>query len=214
MQSATSTASVWLDKVASRHGPEAAAKQNSTRRRPTPLAGISAEARAEFRIEVADAIPLISDRVHHEPPPAPAWPRQTQLEKSAVLAESLNGDDLVDLQLEGGDQAAWARRGLQRSVLRDLRRGRWVVQAKLDLHGMNREEARYAVGGFLTDCLRRPCRCVRIVHGKGLSSPGREPVLKKLVHSWLSQRKEVLAFCQARAAEGGAGAVIVLLAAQ
>jgi DNA-nicking Smr family endonuclease len=60
----------------------------------------------------------------------------------------------------------------------------------------------------------RDLRCLRIVHGKGLRSPGREPVLKKLVLGWLAQHREVLAFCQARAAEGGAGAVIVLLAAR
>jgi DNA-nicking Smr family endonuclease len=98
--------------------------------------------------------------------------------------------------------------------LRDLRRGRWVVQAKLDLHGMNRDEARLAVGEFLHDCRARDLRCLRVVHGKGLRSPGREPVLKKLVLGWLAQHREVLAFCQARAAEGGAGAVIVLLAAR
>jgi DNA-nicking Smr family endonuclease len=94
-----------------------------------------------------------------------------------------------------------------------LRRGRWVTQEKLDLHGMNRTEARDAVVTFLAECRDHGYRCVRIVHGKGLSSPGREPVLKGLVLGWLSQRREVLAFCQARAAEGGAGAVMVLLAA-
>jgi DNA-nicking Smr family endonuclease len=65
-----------------------------------------------------------------------------------------------------------------------------------------------------TECIDRGHRCVRIVHGKGLGSPGREPVLKKLVQGWLAQKKEVLAFCQARAAEGGAGAVVVLLSAK
>jgi DNA-nicking Smr family endonuclease len=94
-----------------------------------------------------------------------------------------------------------------------LRRGRWVTQEKLDLHGMNRDEARHAVVSFLRECRDRGHRCVRIVHGKGLSSPGREPVLKKLVLGWLTQRSEVLAFCQARTVEGGAGAVVVLLAA-
>jgi DNA-nicking Smr family endonuclease len=79
---------------------------------------------------------------------------------------------------------------------------------------MKRDEARTAVVTFLRECRDHGRRCVRIVHGKGLSSPGREPVLKKLVLGWLTQRSEVLAFCQARAAEGGAGAVVVLLAAK
>ncbi|MBI5790904.1 MAG: Smr/MutS family protein [Rhodocyclales bacterium] len=171
------------------------------------------EDRAAFRAAVADAQPLTWDRVEHEPPLPPAIPRHSRLDEAAVLREAIDGSDLLDLQLEGGDQAAWARPGLQRSVLRDLRRGRWVVQAKLDLHGMNRDEARRAVTEFLHDCHRRGLRCVRVVHGKGIGSPGREPILKKLALGWLSQRREVLAFCQARTIEGGAGAAVVLLAA-
>jgi DNA-nicking Smr family endonuclease len=166
------------------------------------------DARALFRAAVADARPLTSDRVHHEPTPPPAW---RQRDEQAALAESLAGPDLLDLHLEGGDEAAWLRPGMSPNVLRDLRRGRWVVQAHVDLHGMNREEARQHVALFLAECLKHGYRCVRIVHGKGLGSPGREPVLKKLVQGWLAQRQEVLAFCQARPAEGGAGAVVAML---
>ena len=173
---------------------------------------LAEEDRAAFQEAVADAEPLFWDRVHHEPPPPLPIPRLSRLDARAVLHETLHGADLLDLQLEGGDEATWLQSGLPRSLLRDLRRGRWVVQAKLDLHGMNRDEARIAVATFLADCQHRGQRCVRIVHGKGLSSPGREPVLKKLVHGWLPQRREVLAVCQARTIEGGAGAVIVLLA--
>jgi len=170
-----------------------------------------AEAGRLFREAVADATPLVHDRVHHEPPPPPAIPRQLKQDERSALAESLQASDLLDLQLEGGDEAAWLQPGMSPNVLRDLRRGRWVVQEHLDLHGMNREEARRQVGLFIAECLARDRRCLRIVHGKGLGSPGREPVLKKLVLGWLAQRKEVLAFCQARTAEGGAGAVVVLL---
>ena len=166
-----------------------------------------------FRAAVADAVPLATDRAHHEPPPPPAIPRQHRRDERAALDESLHGPALLDLHLEGGDEAAWLRAGVAQTVLRDLRRGRWVVQAALDLHGMNREEARQHIAIFLAECPVQGHRCVRIVHGKGLRSPGREPVLKKLVLGWLAQRNEVLAFCQARAAEGGAGAVIVLLRA-
>lgn len=167
---------------------------------------------AEFREAVADVAPLRVDRVHHEPPPPLAIPRQSLRDQGQVLTESLHGDDLIDLQLEGGDEAAFLRDGLPRSALRDLRRGRWARQAKLDLHGLTREAARAAVAEFLHDCQRQDLRCVRIVHGKGLRSPGREPVLKKLLFGWLVQRREVLGYCQARAAEGGAGAVVLLLA--
>lgn len=169
------------------------------------------DARELFREAVADAVPLASDRAHHEPPPPAAIPRSREQDEAAALAESLSALELLDLQLEGGDQAAWTRPGIPRSTLRDLRRGRWVVEARLDLHGLNRDEARHQVSLFVADCVARERRCVRIVHGKGLRSPGREPVLKRLVLGWLAQKKEVLAFCQARTVEGGAGAVIVLL---
>ena len=172
---------------------------------------VDAEARALFRSAVADAVPLSHDRVVHEPVPPCPIPRQYQLDEQAALQESLYGPPLLDLHLEGGDEAAWLRPGLARNILKDLRRGRWVVQDHLDLHGANRDKARQLFSDFLTGAMARGLRCLRIVHGKGLGSPGREPVLKKLVLGWLSQRNEVLAFCQARAAEGGAGAVVILL---
>jgi DNA-nicking Smr family endonuclease len=96
-------------------------------------------------------------------------------------------------------------------VLRKLRRGHWVVQDALDLHGLNREEARLSLAQFLGACLKRGLRCVRIVHGKGLRSPGKEPVLKGKVQLWLARREEVLAFCEAPANQGGSGAMLVLL---
>jgi DNA-nicking Smr family endonuclease len=166
-----------------------------------------------FRDAVADAQPLKSDRVHHELPPPPPIPRQRQQDECGALHESLHGPALLDLFLEGGDEAAWVRPGIDRALLRDLRRGRWVVQKHLDLHGCNREEARQAFTSFISECGRQGRLCLRIVHGKGLGSPGREPVLKKLVLGWLSQKQEVLAFCQARPVDGGAGAVLVLLRA-
>ncbi|CAB1369827.1 Smr/MutS family protein [Denitratisoma oestradiolicum] len=182
-------------------------------RAKTREASLPEEEATLFREAVADAIPLVHDRIHHEPPPPPAIPRQRQQDEAAALWETLHGPPLLDLYLEGGDEAAWIRSGLAPSVLRDLRRGRWVVQDHLDLHGCNRHEARQLFSEFLMACMKRGLRCVRIVHGKGLGSPGREPVLKNLTLGWLAQRREVLAFCQARAAEGGAGAVVVLLAA-
>jgi DNA-nicking Smr family endonuclease len=86
-----------------------------------------------------------------------------------------------------------------------------VVEDGIDLHGMNRVQAAEAVGAFLRDCRARKLRCVRIVHGKGLGSRNREPVLKGKLRKWLMVRDEVLAFCQAPANDGGGGAVLVLL---
>lgn len=181
----------------------------TSKKHPAP----TAEEQALFRAAVAGARPLVSDRMHHEPLPPPAIPRQRTQDEAAALDETLHGPLLSDLFLEGGNEAAWRRDGLSLRVLRDLRRGRWVVQATLDLHGHTRDEARAALAAFLAECQDSAQRCIRIVHGKGQHSPGREPVLKHLVLGWLSRRREVLAFCQARSIDGGAGAVIVLLQA-
>jgi DNA-nicking Smr family endonuclease len=143
------------------------------------------------------------------PRPAPL-PRQTRRDERAALAESLTGPLTVDDALDSGEELVYARDGVGRDVLRKLRRGHWVIEGALDLHGMNREQAALAVAEFLRHCLQRRMRCVRIVHGKGLGSRNREPVLKVKLRKWLL-REEVLAYCQAPAAEGGSGAVLVLL---
>jgi DNA-nicking Smr family endonuclease len=143
--------------------------------------------------------------------PAAPVPVQTRRDERAALAESLAGPLSVDDAIESGEELAFLRDGVSRQVLRKLRRGHWVVQDELDLHGMNRVQAAASVAEFLRHCRARRLRCVRIVHGKGLGSRNREPVLKGKLRKWLAMRDDVLAFCQAPAADGGAGAVLVLL---
>jgi DNA-nicking Smr family endonuclease len=168
---------------------------------------------ALFRSAVGDAVPLRVAPRHPRPPPAPgpAVAVQSLLDEHAALAESRDAALDPERALETGEEAAFLRDGLSRQVLRKLRRGHWVVQDQLDLHGMTRTEAREAVAQFIREAVRRARRCVRIVHGKGLGSKNREPVLKGKVRLWLAQREEVLAFCQAPAVQGGSGAMLVLL---
>jgi DNA-nicking Smr family endonuclease len=137
--------------------------------------------------------------------------RQRQLDDKEALAESLSDNSAWDIGTETGDELVFLRDGLPLQTLRRLRRGHWVIQDEIDLHGHTTVEARTAVAAFLQTCLRDGSRCVRIIHGKGLRSKNREPVLKTKVAIWLRQREEVLAFCQARQTDGGSGAVIVLL---
>jgi len=163
----------------------------------------------EFRRAVADARPLAQrPRVTRARRPAPIA-RQRLRDERAALAESLGPLSLEDA-LESGNELAYLADGLSRNVLRRLRRGHWVVEEELDLHGMTRLEAAHAVGEFLRRCRLRRLGCVRIIHGKGLGSFNREPVLKGLLRKWLL-REEVLAFSQAPAAQGGSGAVLILL---
>ncbi len=110
-----------------------------------------------------------------------------------------------------GDEWLHIRPGLPERLLRDLRRGQFRIQGDLDLHGHTADEARLALARFLQEARRQHWTCVRIIHGKGLGSPGQIPVLKRLVGHWLQHYREVLAFSQARPAEGGSGAMRVLL---
>ncbi|BCL75328.1 hypothetical protein JHS3_10640 [Jeongeupia sp. HS-3] len=114
-------------------------------------------------------------------------------------------------ELATGEELLYLRPGQKLDTLKKLRRGHWLVQAELDLHGYGSDTARQMVGEFLHAAQQAHRRCVRIIHGKGLSSRNQEPVLKHKLKNWLVQRDEVLAFSQARPADGGSGAVLVLL---
>jgi DNA-nicking Smr family endonuclease len=142
--------------------------------------------------------------------PAPI-PAQRLADERQVLEDSLSDHFPIELAIESGEELSFVRDGLAQQVLRKLRRGHWVVQDHIDLHGLRSDEARQLLVAFLNHCQRRGHRCVRVVHGKGLGSKNREPVLKKKLSGWLRQRDEVLAFCQAAAADGGSGATLVLL---
>ena len=166
----------------------------------------------EFRKAVADVRPLKAvPRAVHARPPVPPVPVQHLRDERAALVESIERPVTPEEALESGEELAYLREGLSRLVLRRLRRGHWVVQAELDLHGMNRDEAHASVAGFLRAAVQRGRRCVRIIHGKGHGSKNREPVLKAKLRNWLTPRDEVLAFCQAPPHEGGGGALLVLL---
>lgn len=144
-------------------------------------------------------------------PPAPI-PAQKQRDELAVMREAISDDFDVESLLDTDEALSFRRPGMGLDVVRKLRRGNWSIQRQLDLHGFRREDAREALAAFIREANKAGLRCVRVVHGKGLGSPGKTPVLKGKVQGWLIQKQEVLAFVQARPAEGGAGALVVLLA--
>jgi len=169
----------------------------------------------DFAKAVADVRPLKPARRNApQRPPRPPVPVQTLRDERQALVESIERPVTLDEALESGEELVFLREGLSRQVLRRLRRGHWVVQAGLDLHGLNRHQAATRVAEFLHTAVHRGLRCVRIVHGKGYGSRNREPVLKGKLRHWLAMKDEVLAYCQAPDHDGGSGALLVLLKAK
>ena len=151
--------------------------------------------------EVADLRPL---------PPAPAL-LQHERDAVAALQESMSDEVDVTTLLDTDEHLSFRRPGVGLDVVQKLRKGKWSIQRQMDLHGMRSDEAREALGSFIRESHKQGIRCVRVVHGKGLGSPGKTPVLKEKVHRGLVQKTEVVAFVQAQPSQGGAGALVVLL---
>ncbi|PUE50892.1 DNA mismatch repair protein MutS [Limnohabitans sp. 2KL-1] len=144
------------------------------------------------------------------PSPAPIA-HQRLKDNEAVLRDCLSDEFDASTLLDTDDALSFRRPGIGRDVIHKLRKGDWSIQREIDLHGLRSEEARAALAEFIRLAHRQGLRCLRVVHGKGLGSPGKTPVLKSKVHSWLVQKNQVMAFVQAKPAEGGAGALVVLL---
>lgn len=191
--------------------------QAAARAEAEALARRAAAARAErernlFVLSVGAVTPLPVRNLAALEPAAPTpQPLQHELDTQRVLHEAMSDEFDVSTLLDVDDQMSFRRPGIGPEITRKLRGGQWSIQRQLDLHGLRVDEAREALGQFIRLAHRTGLRCVRVVHGKGLGSPGKTPVLKGRVQSWLVQKKEVLAFVQARPAEGGAGALVVLL---
>ncbi len=168
-----------------------------------------------FRRSVGEVAPLATANkvVTVAPRPLPIA-HQHLADEQAALHESLSDEFSVETLLDTDEALSFTRSGIGPDTVRKLRRGHWVIQSQLDLHGLRSDEAREALALFLRNAAKRGLRCVRVIHGKGLGSINKEPVLKNKVRNWLAQKDEVIAFCQAKAADGGTGALVVLLKAQ
>lgn len=164
-----------------------------------------------FRQAMSDVRPIKQQKRIQpvKPKPAPR-PRHQELDEEQVKHDMLS--DPADLnEVEIGDELLFSRNGVQYKTFKKLRRGEYTVEAELDLHGKTVDEARLLVAEFLYTCQQHGARCVRIIHGKGYGSLNKQPVLKTHVNHWLRQRDEVLAFCSCRPADGGTGALYLLL---
>lgn len=192
----------------------AALEKAEAARLATELAAQRAREANLFRKEMGDAVVLPAHgRRINTPDRPPPYPVQTELDEQAALAATMSDEIDIERLLDTDANLSYRRPAISLDSVRKLRKGHWSIKAQLDLHGLRTEEARDALVLFLNTCQRKDWRCVRVIHGKGLGSPDKEPILKGKVLRWLVQRDEVLAFCQARPNDGGSGALLVLLKA-
>lgn len=160
-----------------------------------------------FRQMVGEVQPVKQDHADINIPKPPARARQQEADDQQVIADMLSDHNE---HLATGDELSYHQDGIQKTVLRKLRRGQYRIEAEIDLHGYNSEDARKALLEFLAHAKNQGYRCIRIIHGKGIHH-AKGPVLKPLVNSWLRQKSSILAFCSARPQDGGTGAVYALL---
>ncbi|WP_298135519.1 Smr/MutS family protein [Acidiferrobacter sp.] len=166
--------------------------------------------RSPFARAMSGVRRLAQDRVTPYRPRVRPIPRQSRRDAQAVIAEMMTFTS-QDIDVATGEELLFRRPGIDKETMRRMKRGHFALEAELDLHGLTVEQARTAFAAFLSEAMRRGLRCVRIIHGKGLGSEARLPVLKGFVNRWLRQANAVLAFCSARPEQGGTGAVTVLL---
>ena len=164
-----------------------------------------------FRRAMSDAKPLQSDErvARPEKKPQPKA-RFAKADDKKALAESMQAD-IDAMERANGQGMRFHRQHVGRRTMRKLARGRYAVQAEIDLHGMTVAEAKPRLADFIDHCAKQGLPCVRVVPGKGLGSGQRGPVLKNSVNAWLRKWDTVLAFVSARQVDGGTGALYVLL---
>lgn len=165
----------------------------------------------EFRRAVADTKPLKDDeRIPATKPKPKPRARFSKADEQQVLRESLE-DDIDTIEHGYGAALRFHRASVGKRTMRKLARGGYAVQAEIDLHGMTLDEAKPRLADFIDYAVLQGKLCVRVVHGKGLGSGQRGPVLKSAVNRWLRKWDAVLAFVSTRQVDGGTGAIYVLL---
>ncbi len=175
---------------------------------------ISPEDSKLFRSTIGAVEPVQKpERISSDKPRPKPYPYQTRRTEAEVLMEMANADiEMADV--ETGEELLYKRAGIQNQLFKRLRRGQFIVEAELDLHGLTMSLAKRELTDFLNTCRYYNRRCIRIIHGKGRGSRDGKPVLKIHVNHWLRMYDDVLAFCSARQVDGGTGAIYVLLRQQ
>jgi len=163
-----------------------------------------------FRSSVGDVATIKQDRAELRTRKPPPIPLQRLADEQAVI-KSISKSPFIVMDVEKGDELFFKRPGVQQRVIEKLRRGQFAIEKELDLHGMTVIDTETALKRFLAHCQQNNYRCVRIIHGKGHGSKDKQPVIKNRLNQWLQKNSAILAFISARPADGGTGAVYVLI---
>lgn len=164
---------------------------------------------ALFRDSIGKVRQLSHNQANLKPDTKPKpFPRPRELTDISPLQNGI--DEELEL-LYQEDSMAFLAAGVQKAVLKKLRKAQFGIHAEIDLHGLNSREAQRYLLQSIQHCIEDGARCILIIHGKGYNSPNAQPVLKNDLNVWLRQHKDVLAFCSAPARAGGTGALLVLL---
>lgn len=150
------------------------------------------------------------DRVLPYRPKIKPIPTQRLADDENVMHELLAADD-ESTSLESGDELKYLRTGYPPRLLKRLRRGEFSIQDELDLHGYYAQEAKPAVHAFINEAAAADISAIRIIHGKGLHSKQKKPVLKNLILGWLRKNQYVIAACSTPSNDGSTGAIYVLI---
>lgn len=200
--------------VNDREAAEAEAKRVAEEAKRAEIAKAARAKEADlFQEFVKDVKPLEDHNTVYNAPerpePVPRHPSAIEDMEQSALSDTWEASELLEL----GNEFTFRRNGVSTDTLRKLKNGQWRLQAELDLHGLTADEAREAIFIFIKSCAEQNLRCVRIIHGKGLSSADNTPILKSKVAKWLVQLPKVVAFCPPTERDGGDGALFVLLKA-
>ncbi len=164
-----------------------------------------------FHQEVKDVKPLDNSNISRSQKEKPKPKARRRIIDGGDDIEDLTDDFSINNFVETDEKLIFSRPGIQNKVIKELKRGRYSIQDKIDLHGLTTEKAKKSLSRFFISAISNEIRCVLVIHGKGYSSVGHGPVIKSMVNSWLRKRDYILAFCSAKPEDGGTGAIYVLL---
>ncbi|NQY33570.1 MAG: endonuclease SmrB [Alteromonadaceae bacterium] len=166
--------------------------------------GLTPQEKQLFKNAIGKTKPIVQDTIH---PEKRTIKQKTSLQsqKKAKQHAQFHFSDEFEPNLNSKGPMKYVREGVDSFEAKNLRRGQYVPDLILDLHGLDQIQAKLEIAALLYACQKEHAQCVCIVHGLG------SRILKTKVPHWLVQHPDVMAFHQAPLEWGGNGALLVLI---